>query len=74
MQKTVIITGASAGIGKATAIGLARKGYKLILINRDSEKSRKALEEIKKESGNENIRMIKADLGNNDDIKKAAER
>ena len=45
MQKTVLITGASSGIGKETAYAYAEKKYNLILVARRKEK----LETIKKE-------------------------
>ena len=43
--KTALITGASRGIGKAIAIGLAKESYKTILISRNE----KRLTEVKKE-------------------------
>ncbi len=49
-KKICVITGASTGIGKATAIALAKSGYYIILLVRDSAKSRSANEEIKTES------------------------
>jgi 3-hydroxy acid dehydrogenase/malonic semialdehyde reductase len=42
-MKTVFITGATSGIGKATAIALAKKGYQLILCGRNQS----VLEELK---------------------------
>ena len=43
MNKTILITGATSGIGKSTANMFAQKGYKLILTGRRKER----LEELK---------------------------
>ena len=37
MEKTVLITGATAGIGKAIAYKLADQGYKLIITGRRAQ-------------------------------------
>src|SRR5438874_13462579 len=47
-QKTAVISGASAGIGRATALRLARGGAHVVLIARDAE----ALNEVKREIEN----------------------
>jgi len=47
MAPTVLITGASQGIGKATALLFANKGYDLVLAARQSDRLEAAGEEIK---------------------------
>lgn len=46
MAPTVLITGASQGIGKATALLFARQGYQLVLISRNAEKLENTAQEI----------------------------
>ena len=43
--KTVLITGANQGIGKASAIALGKLGAKLVLVCRNADKARSAKEE-----------------------------
>ena len=50
-NKVVIITGASSGIGKATALLLAESGAKVVLAARNQEKLEKAVNEIKERNG-----------------------
>lgn len=50
-DKIIIITGASSGIGEATAILLAQKGAKLVLAARREEKLQTIVEKIKENSG-----------------------
>ncbi|MFB6320265.1 SDR family oxidoreductase [Saccharicrinis sp. FJH54] len=71
-HKICLITGCNSGIGKVTAIELARKGYEIIMLVRDSEKSRIAFKEIKNESGGKII-LKYTDLASFDSIKKVSE-
>ena len=48
MDKTVFITGATSGIGKATAILLANKKYRLILCGRRQERLRQLQNDLEK--------------------------
>lgn len=61
-NKTALITGGTAGIGKATAIGLAHKGVNVIITGSNYEKAMKAVDEIKRASSNPHIDAIVADL------------
>ena len=47
MAKTVIITGASQGIGKATALLFARKGYNIVLAARQADRLETAAKEVR---------------------------
>ncbi|MEQ2303147.1 hypothetical protein AMECASPLE_013709 [Ameca splendens] len=60
--KIVLITGANTGIGKETAVDLARRGARVILACRDMDRANNAAEEIKKKSGNDNVVVKKLDL------------
>jgi NAD(P)-dependent dehydrogenase (short-subunit alcohol dehydrogenase family) len=44
--KTVVVTGANQGIGKATAVALAAKGARVVLVARNAEKGKAALAEV----------------------------
>lgn len=61
-MKTAVITGGNSGVGKATAIHLAKKGYRVIIHGRDTEKTRLAVQEIKQQSRNDNVEGIAADI------------
>ena len=60
--RTCLITGATDGIGKETAIGMAKNGYNLILIGRNEEKGKKVTEEIKEIAESIDIDFFKANL------------
>lgn len=66
--KNVLITGANSGIGKETAIALARKGAQIIMLCRNEEKSKNAINEIKERANTEQVDLIIADLSNQDSI------
>ena len=55
MDNTVLITGATSGIGRAAAVALARKGWHVILHGRDEQKCRLCMLEIMRETDNRDI-------------------
>lgn len=72
-NKTVIITGANCGLGKATALELAKRGARVILACRDREKAQKALIDIRNQSRNGILKVLELDLASFDSIKKFSE-
>lgn len=72
MEKIVIVTGASKGIGRGIVIKLARKGMKVIAGYNNSEKEAKELkEELEKE--NIYIEIFKVDVSKRENIKQMVE-
>ena len=52
-DKTVLITGANAGIGLTTSVGLAKLGARVLMVSRDEGRGRKAHQLVKEKSGND---------------------
>ncbi|XP_061781897.1 dehydrogenase/reductase SDR family member 13-like [Nerophis lumbriciformis] len=71
--KTVIVTGSNTGIGKMTAIDLARRGARVILACRSRQRGEDALEDVKKESGSSQVVFMQLDLGNLKSVRSFAE-
>ncbi|XP_062873056.1 DHRS-12_like_SDR_c-like domain-containing protein [Trichomycterus rosablanca] len=60
--RSFMITGASSGIGKATAIAIAKKGGTIHMLCRNKDKAEEARAEIVKESGNKEVYVHILDL------------
>jgi NAD(P)-dependent dehydrogenase (short-subunit alcohol dehydrogenase family) len=71
--KICIITGSNSGIGKETAIALARMGATIIMVVRDRERGEKARTEIVKQTGNASVDLMICDLSSMDSIRHFAE-
>eukprot|EP00250_Pteridium_aquilinum_P012668 c20865_g1_i1 orf=142-804(-) len=69
-RRHVIITGGNCGIGKATAVELAKQGMFITLACRSKEKGEKACSEISRISGNPNVRTMACDLASFESIHK----
>ena len=72
LQKTCIVTGATAGIGKQTALELAGKGATVILVGRTAEKCQRAIDEISQQVPAANIDFLVGDLSSLEQIRALA--
>lgn len=71
--KTILITGATNGIGKAAAFELAVQGGEIVIIGRNPFRTRQVVEQIKTASGNPAVDGLDADLSSMADIRKLAQ-
>lgn len=69
---TVIITGATGGIGKATALGLARMGAHLGITGRDRKRTEDAAREIRAAGGGQ-VEAFVADLSSQSEVRRLAD-
>ena len=70
--KTCLVTGATSGIGKATALALAGLGATLVLVCRDGSKGREVTRQMRAATGNETINVLVADLSLQRQIRRLA--
>jgi NAD(P)-dependent dehydrogenase (short-subunit alcohol dehydrogenase family) len=71
--KTVLVTGSTGGIGKVTALELARMGANVCIVARNKAKGEAVLEEIKKATGNAQIELFVGDLSGINDVRRVAQ-
>jgi NAD(P)-dependent dehydrogenase (short-subunit alcohol dehydrogenase family) len=67
-----LVTGATSGIGLETAVGLARKGARLILVARSASRGEASVAAVKAASGNESVELALADLASLDSVRALA--
>lgn len=72
MSKTIIITGASDGIGLEAASQLAAQGHHLVLVGRNPAKVQKAVERVTSESPDVAVESFVADFAVLDDVRRLA--
>jgi len=70
--KTCLITGPTAGIGRATALALGRLGADLVLVCRDRERGEALASEIGKDAGGGRCEVMIADLSSQQSIRDLA--
>ena len=73
-DKLILITGGSAGVGRAAALGLARMGARIVLLSRDRQRAEQTRQELAASTGNERIELLQADLSEWASIRCAVEQ
>jgi len=71
--RTIMITGATNGIGKVTAMDLARRGHRLILANRSRRKAEEVRDEILAAHPRRKIDLIDLDLASRASVSACAQ-
>ena len=70
--KTCLVTGATAGIGRVTALELAHMGANVVIAGRDPAKCALTANDIREESGNPAVEFLVADLSSQEEVRRLA--
>lgn len=71
MKKTVIITGGTTGIGKATALHFAKNGYNVVITSRNADKEASVIADFKQNGAD--ITFLPLDVTNEEQVKSVIE-
>ena len=72
--KICLVTGATSGIGKATALALAQLGATVVIVSRSSARCAEVVKEIKRISGNDAVEALIADLSIMAEVRQVADQ
>lgn len=72
--KICLVTGATAGIGEATALLLAKLGATVVGVGRNPAKIENSIRMIKGKSGNPDVTFLMADLSSQKDVRELAQQ
>lgn len=74
MTPTILVTGATGGIGKATAAALAAGGARVIIVGRDPERGQAAVTDIQHKTGSEAVTFMRTDLASLEQVSALARK
>src|SRR5690625_4338722 len=72
--KSIIVTAASKGLGKATAKQFAAEGANIVISSRNESELKKTVEEIRLESSNKNVEYVVCDMTNQLEIEQLVKK
>jgi NAD(P)-dependent dehydrogenase (short-subunit alcohol dehydrogenase family) len=67
--KTILVTGASSGIGLQASLDLARRGARVVMVGRDPRRTAQAVAEVKTAAGSSQVSGLICDLGSQSAIR-----
>lgn len=70
--KFILITGATSGIGKVTAMRLAEQGASVVIVGRDTHKTQTTAQEIQRQAPTSAVRFLLADLSSQAQVRALA--
>ena len=73
-EQTILITGATDGLGRALAGELAGGGAQVLVHGRDERRGLDTVEQIRESTGNENVHWLRADLASLDEVRGLADQ
>ncbi|MFZ5856838.1 MAG: SDR family oxidoreductase [Chloroflexota bacterium] len=71
-NKTIIVTGANSGIGKAASVQLAKLGAHVVMMCRNKERGEQALQDVRSASNSDKVELILVDMSSQESVRKAA--
>jgi NAD(P)-dependent dehydrogenase (short-subunit alcohol dehydrogenase family) len=73
-EQTILITGATDGLGRALATALADAGATLLIHGRDDTRGQQTIDDIAARTGNRHLHWLRADLASLDEVRALAAR
>ena len=71
--RTIVVTGATSGIGRATALGLAKLDSRLILVGRDAGRAEETSAAIRGATGRKDVEIVLGDFASQTDVRRVAD-
>jgi retinol dehydrogenase 12 len=72
-SRVALVSGGTFGIGRATALGLARQGFEVVLTGRDAARAEETVQAIRSASGNPRVSHLLADFFDPSEVKALAQ-
>jgi NAD(P)-dependent dehydrogenase (short-subunit alcohol dehydrogenase family) len=71
--KTVLVTGATSGIGREASVALARLGARIVLVGRDPGRTAAAVADVAARSGSKEVSHLLCDFSSQTDVRRLAD-